>query len=178
VGRSFSPLEGEFLGEAEEGPGWRVSDDLWDRVAPGVSEEQGGRRLRADSRKVLDGLLYDGTVVVRAEGPDPRFGLAAPIAKSLQIETPGALLFERTQVRTATTDPLTGQVQSQTEAFQHDALGGLIHPSADCCHRVKAAIEKSATRDTNAAAGFFGLARAKGPGSLRTMGVTHRRRAS
>ncbi len=59
----------------------------------------------------------DATVVARTERPDPRLGLAAPIAASLAITTPGGLSFLRTQSRTVTTDATTGALLTQTDAI-------------------------------------------------------------
>lgn len=50
------------------------------------------------SRKVT---YPDGTVVSTVEGPDPRFGMQAPIIKSMTITTPGGLKYEMTGERTA-----------------------------------------------------------------------------
>ncbi len=59
----------------------------------------------------------DGTLVSQVLGPDPRFGSVAPVTKSLSIATPGGLLFERTQARTATLDPATSNLQSQSDTI-------------------------------------------------------------
>lgn len=42
----------------------------------------------------------DGTVVTTVEGPDPRFGMQAPIIKSMTVTTPGGLKYEMTGERT------------------------------------------------------------------------------
>jgi transposase len=42
-------------------PSWRVSDELWERVEPLLPryrKSKAGGRPRADSRQVLDGILY------------------------------------------------------------------------------------------------------------------------
>jgi RHS repeat-associated protein len=59
----------------------------------------------------------DGTLLTRVLGPDPRFGGVAPVVEGLSIATPGGLLFERTQSRTATLDPVTKLLQVQTDTI-------------------------------------------------------------
>ena len=44
-----------------ESPSWRVSDELWERVAPLLPRyrvSRWGGRPRVDLRRVLDGILY------------------------------------------------------------------------------------------------------------------------
>ena len=48
----------------------------------------------------------DGTTIDTVEGPDPRFGMQAPIAKSATVRTPSGLTYSMTTDRRATlTDP-------------------------------------------------------------------------
>ncbi len=45
----------------KQAPSWRVSDELWERVEPLLPKyrkSKRGGRPRADSRQVLDGILY------------------------------------------------------------------------------------------------------------------------
>ena len=45
----------------KQAPSWRVSDELWERVEPLLPryrKSKAGGRPRADSRQVLDGILY------------------------------------------------------------------------------------------------------------------------
>jgi RHS repeat-associated protein len=44
----------------------------------------------------------DGTVTTEVEGPDPRFGMQAPIISSLKITTPAGLVSNMTSTRTVT----------------------------------------------------------------------------
>jgi RHS repeat-associated protein len=44
----------------------------------------------------------DGTVVTETPGPDPRFGMQAPVTKSLQVRTPAGLTWNLSSERTAT----------------------------------------------------------------------------
>ncbi|MFM8330275.1 MAG: RHS repeat-associated core domain-containing protein, partial [Candidatus Methylumidiphilus sp.] len=59
----------------------------------------------------------DGTVTTQAKGPDPRFGMLAPLAQSYSIAT-GGLTFSASQARTATLsnskDPLSLTRQTDT----------------------------------------------------------------
>lgn len=49
----------------------------------------------------------DGTVTTAIDGPDPRFGIQAPLQKSLSIRLPSLLTFNRSVTRTVTlADPL------------------------------------------------------------------------
>jgi hypothetical protein len=59
----------------------------------------------------------DGTAVETRDSADPRLGMAAPVPESLAIDTPGGLLFSRTQTRTATIEPLTGFLEAQTDTI-------------------------------------------------------------
>jgi YD repeat-containing protein len=72
----------------------------------------------------------DGTVEQIVIGPDPRFGMAAPVTTSLTVTTPGGLTSTLTEKRTATlsdpanplrlkseTDTVTLNGQSDTTAF-------------------------------------------------------------
>jgi RHS repeat-associated protein len=74
----------------------------------------------------------DGMVVDLVDGPDPRFGMQAPIRKSLKISTTGGITYTRTATRTATlSDPngplsLTAQndtviINGRTYASNYDA---------------------------------------------------------
>ncbi len=58
----------------------------------------------------------DGTVTTKVEGPDPRFGMRAPLTKSLSIQTPSGLTLTSTTTRTATlSDPANAlSLTSQT----------------------------------------------------------------
>lgn len=70
----------------------------------------------------LDGsrtITYaDGTVTVEVEGPDPRWGMQAPLITSLTTTTPGGLQFKLSASRTATlanpNDFLSLQTQTDT----------------------------------------------------------------
>lgn len=62
--------------------------------------------------------LPDGTTMSLQVGPDPRFGMQAPVPASLTIHTPGGLVHTQTttrSVRLAGSDPLV--VSSATETF-------------------------------------------------------------
>lgn len=60
----------------------------------------------------------DGTVTTSIPGPDPRFGMQAPITKSLSVKLPGGLTSTLTTTRTATltnpADPLNLTAQTDT----------------------------------------------------------------
>jgi hypothetical protein len=60
----------------------------------------------------------DGTVTTQTEGPDPRFGMQAPILKSLTVQTPSALTSALTSSRAVTltnlNDPLSLATQTDT----------------------------------------------------------------
>lgn len=62
----------------------------------------------------------DGTVTTILQGPDPRFGMQAPLASSVTVRTPGGLTYTATASRTASlSDPhnllsLTSQVDTAT----------------------------------------------------------------
>ena len=64
------------------------------------------------SRKVT---YPDGTVVTTVEGPDPRFGMQAPIIKSMTVTTPGGLKYEMAGERTATLSDATDLLSLQTQ---------------------------------------------------------------
>jgi YD repeat-containing protein len=50
------------------------------------------------SRKIT---LANGNIITTVEGPDPRFGMQAPIIKSMTVTTPDGLKYEMTGERTA-----------------------------------------------------------------------------
>ncbi|MGE5548948.1 MAG: OmpL47-type beta-barrel domain-containing protein, partial [Bacteroidota bacterium] len=60
----------------------------------------------------------DGTIVTTIEGPDPRFGMQAPIAKSMTVTTPGGLTYTQTATRAVTladpNNPLSVQTLTDT----------------------------------------------------------------
>ncbi|MCC6965825.1 MAG: hypothetical protein IT391_06020, partial [Nitrospira sp.] len=58
----------------------------------------------------------DGTVTTPVEGPDPRFGMQAPILKSLTVQTPSTLTSTSTRAVTLTNpnDPLSLATQTDT----------------------------------------------------------------
>ncbi|MBI2877240.1 MAG: hypothetical protein HYY20_10190 [Candidatus Tectomicrobia bacterium] len=52
-------------------------------------------------------ILPDGTIMTLTEGPDPRFGMQAPVTSRLKITTPSGLTSTQTEARTVTlSDPL------------------------------------------------------------------------
>jgi RHS repeat-associated protein len=59
----------------------------------------------------ITATLPDGTVATTSSGPDPRFGMQAPLPKSVAISTPGGLTANLTMTRAVTltdpTNPLT-----------------------------------------------------------------------
>lgn len=63
----------------------------------------------ADGTTVL--IAPDGTITTPVEGPDPRFGMQAPILKSLTVATPLGLTSTLTTTRAVTfsnpTNPLS-----------------------------------------------------------------------
>jgi YD repeat-containing protein len=76
-------------------------------------------------------LLADGTIATAVLGPDPRFGMQAPVVASATVETPGGLTFASSQARTAVLndpdDPLslstlteTSSVNGRTTTRQYD----------------------------------------------------------
>jgi RHS repeat-associated protein len=74
--------------------------------------------IRTDgSRRVT---YPDGTVANQVEGPDPRFGMQAPILKTLTVTMPGGMAATRTATRTATlsapNNPLSLTSQTDTVA--------------------------------------------------------------
>ncbi|HMS84684.1 MAG TPA: hypothetical protein PKD12_13620, partial [Nitrospira sp.] len=60
----------------------------------------------------------DGTITTQVEGPDPRFGMQAPILKSLTVQTPLAVTSTVTSSRAVTlsnpSDPLSLATQTDT----------------------------------------------------------------
>ncbi|MCI0552002.1 MAG: CHAT domain-containing protein, partial [Anaerolineae bacterium] len=67
----------------------------------------------------LDGTTItttpDGTVTTRVNGPDPRFGMEAPLIKSLTVQTPAGLRSTMSQLRVITQmsgQTVTGQIDS------------------------------------------------------------------
>ena len=60
----------------------------------------------------------DGTFTLALDGPDPRFGMQAPILKSLTVQTPSALTSTLTSSRAVTltnpNDPLSLSSQTDT----------------------------------------------------------------
>jgi YD repeat-containing protein len=74
--------------------------------------------IRTDgSRRVT---YPDGTVANLIEGPDPRFGMQAPILTTLSVTTPGGITASRSATRTATlSDPNNLlSLTSQTDTVQ------------------------------------------------------------
>ncbi len=60
-------------------------------------------------------ILPDGTVTTRVNGPDPRFGMEAPLIKSLTVQTPAGLQSTMSQSRVITQmsgQTVTGQIDS------------------------------------------------------------------
>jgi hypothetical protein len=49
------------------------------------------------------------------------------VPESLAIDTPGGLLFSRTQTRTATIEPLTGFLEAQTDTITVNGRTSLLH---------------------------------------------------
>jgi YD repeat-containing protein len=128
----------------DEAGGFRSFSRTFEAAGRSVVTETGGGRLRGaginrqptGSRQILRtsfaGLetmveqrrdasesrtTPDGTAVEKRDSADPRLGLVAPVPEDLDITTPGGLHFSRTQTRAATTDPLTGFLQSQTDTI-------------------------------------------------------------
>jgi len=95
-----------------------------------VRIEPGGARtetiLRTDgSRRVS---YPDGTVVELVDGPDPRFGMQAPIQKSLIITTPQGITMSRSASRALTlSDP--NNLLSLSSKTDTVTLNGLIYTS-------------------------------------------------
>jgi RHS repeat-associated protein len=56
--------------------------------------------IRTDGSRLI--TYPDGTVANLVEGPDPRFGMQAPILKTLTVNRPGGTTTTRTATRTAT----------------------------------------------------------------------------
>ncbi|GLS04988.1 hypothetical protein GCM10007860_21370 [Chitiniphilus shinanonensis] len=61
----------------------------------------------------------DGTITTWTEGPDPRFGMQAPLTTQLSVKTPSGLAMTQTHVRQAAlADPANlFSLQSQTDTF-------------------------------------------------------------
>lgn len=70
----------------------------------------------------------DGTVITRLNGPDPRFGMQAPVANSVTVETPEGITATTSTARTATladsSDP-----GSLTELAETTTLNGKAYVS-------------------------------------------------
>jgi RHS repeat-associated protein len=64
-------------------------------------------------------LFPDGTTITRVLGPDPRFGMQAPMLQSLTATTPGGLVFQRSASRAVSlsdpANPLTLVSETQTD---------------------------------------------------------------
>ena len=70
----------------------------------------------------------DGTILSEIEGPDPRWGMQAPIVKQMTITTPGGLTSSWTDTRTATlTDP--ADLQSLTTLTDTVTINGRTYTS-------------------------------------------------
>jgi RHS repeat-associated protein len=70
----------------------------------------------------------DGTVTTALEGPDPRFGMQAPLLQSLAVMTPGGLTSTMTRTRTvALADPL--DLLSLTQLTDTVSVNGRLYTS-------------------------------------------------
>jgi len=65
----------------------------------------------------------DGTETAVALGPDPLFGMMAPVAEHVTITTPGALVFESTETRAATTSGPGGVLALTQLTTTHEVNG-------------------------------------------------------
>ena len=75
--------------------------------------------VQINGANAIDTVSYpDGTTTSETLGPDPRWGLLAPIAKTASIQTPAGKLLTTLTARTATltdpNDPLSLSAQSET----------------------------------------------------------------
>ena len=72
--------------------------------------------IKTDGSRVI--TAPDGTITTPTEGPDPRFGMQAPLLKSLTVQTPLGLTSNLTTTRAVTltnpTDPLSLATQTDT----------------------------------------------------------------
>ena len=74
----------------------------------------------------------DGTTITQTHGPDPRFGMQAPVLESLTVKTPGSNSNTVTQSRTVTmTDPLNPlSLETQEDMITFNGRGYTDHYDA------------------------------------------------
>jgi RHS repeat-associated protein len=84
-----------------------------------VTDPSGGKTTSIQGTDGSQTVTYaDGSSATLVQGPDPRWGMAAPIAQSITYTTPGAKTSTQTETRTATlsdpSNPLSLQSLSDT----------------------------------------------------------------
>jgi len=83
------------------------------------TEPNGLATVQVNGANGIDTVTYaDGTTTSETLGPDPRWGVFAPIAKTASVQTPGGKILTTLTARTATltipSDPLSLSTQSET----------------------------------------------------------------
>ena len=80
----------------KQAPSWRVPDELWERVEPLLPryrKSKAGGRPRADSRQVLDGILYVLRTGCQWKAVPQEFGSASTLHDYFQEWTEKGVFF-------------------------------------------------------------------------------------
>ncbi|WP_375591828.1 carbohydrate-binding protein [Chitiniphilus eburneus] len=99
-----------------------------------LPDQSGTQQVSTPDGTTTTTTAADGTVTTRTQGPDPRFGMQAPLTTRLSVETPSGLLMTQTHTRQATLadadNPLSLQSQTDTLTINGKSLTSVYQAAA------------------------------------------------